>query len=158
MATEPIKISGMTQAQRNAIIAALGCKTIHRMNNGDSLPVDFEPDELIIDTGITTNLTYTVPIVIDIPEKYVPIYAEGEVQTIAKDTTLLIIDKDDVLLFEQMLDHDNLFTVLPSYPYGVFFNSGKFKYSINNSNYRDFSFRLIITFRKLSLTLKLPIP
>ena len=43
MATEPIKISGMTQAQRNAIIAALGCKTVHRMNNGDSLPVGFEP-------------------------------------------------------------------------------------------------------------------
>ena len=156
MATEPIKISGMTQAQRNAIIAALGCKTIHRMNNGDSLPVDFEPDELIIDTGIVTNLDWPeeqiVSAVIDIPEKYVPIYAECEVQTITTDAYLSIIDKDDVRLFEQELDHDNLFTILPSYPYGVFFNSGKFKYSINNSKYEDFSFRLIITFRKLSLT------
>ena len=65
MATEPIKISGMTQAQRNAIIAALGCKTIHRMNNGDSLPVGFEPDELIITipqiTGGLTELNFLVP-------------------------------------------------------------------------------------------------
>lgn len=63
MATEPIKISGMTQAQRNAIIAALGCKTVHRMNNGDSLPVGFEPDELIINTGVfeTNTLDIAVP-------------------------------------------------------------------------------------------------
>lgn len=155
MATEPIKISGMTQAQRNAIIAALGCKTIHRMNNGDSLPVDFEPDELIIDTGIVTNLDWPeAPIVsaeIDIPEKYVPIYAEIEVQTIATNTILSIIDKDDNRLFDHGLYNDNLFTVLPSYPFGPFSNSGKFKYEIN-SIYEDYSFRLIITFRKLSLT------
>lgn len=155
MATEPIKISGMTQAQRNAIIAALGCKTVHRMNNGDSLPVGFEPDELIIDTGIVTNLDWpedpVVSAVIDIPEKYVPIYAECEVQTIT-GAYLSIIDKDDNRLFDQQLDNDNLFTVLPSSPFGTFFNSGKFKYEINNSGYEDFSLRLIITFRKLSLT------
>jgi hypothetical protein len=156
MATEPIKISGMTQAQRNAIIAALGCKTVHRMNNGDSLPVDFEPDELIIDTGITTNLTYTVPIVIDIPEKYIPIYADGEVQTKGATCWLRISDKDGLDLLIIQLNTDNIFSILPcygtDYSFGSLNNFGKFNYYVDNDNNEDFSFRLIITFRKLSLT------
>ena len=77
------------------------------------------PDELIIDTGIVTNLDWPeAPIVsaeIDIPEKYVPIYAEIEVQTITTDATLAIIDKDNNRLFEKNLDNANLFSVLPSY-------------------------------------------
>lgn len=76
MATEPIKISGMTQAQRNAIIAALGCKTIHRMNNGDSLPVDFEPDELII--TIPQIIGGLTELNVLIPNGYSPYFASGK--------------------------------------------------------------------------------
>ena len=155
MATEPIKISGMTQAQRNAIIAALGCKTVHRMNNGDSLPVDFEPDELIIDTGITTNLTYTDPVVIDIPEKYIPIHADIEIQT-QGNSYLGIADRFVLTLFYKLLDQDNYFAFLPmsgsDYGDNTFLNFGKFNYFVVNDNNEDFSFRLILTFRKLSLT------
>ena len=155
MATEPIKISGMTQAQRNAIIAALGCKAIHRMNNGDTLPVDFEPDELIIDTGITTNLTYTDPVVIDIPEKYIPIHADIEIQT-QGDSYLGIADKTGLDLFYKRLQQDNYFAVLPmpgsDYSDNTLIYFGKFNYYVDNDNNEDFSFRLIITFRKLSLT------
>ena len=114
------------------------------MNNGDSFAMDFEPDELIIDTGISnkSNLT-TAPIVsvIDIPEKYVPIYAEIEVQTITTDATLSIIDKDDNRLFEQTLDKDNLFCCsakLSLWPFFLFLILG-------NSN-----IQLIIVVMKIS--------
>lgn len=43
---EPSKISELTQDQRNALIAALGCKTVYPMINGESLPLDFLPDEI----------------------------------------------------------------------------------------------------------------
>ena len=155
MATEPIKISGMTQAQRNAIIAALGCKTVHRMNNGDTLPVDFEPDELIIDTGITTNLTYTDPVVIDIPDKYIPIYADVEVQT-QSGVVLGISDKGELSLLRITLNFEQFLSVLPStgddYSLGYLNEFGKFNYYVDNDDNNDFSFRLILTFRKSSLT------
>ena len=63
MALEPKKISDLTQEQRNALIASLGCKTIHRMNLGDSLSEDFAPDELHIDTGVVSaeSFSFTPP-------------------------------------------------------------------------------------------------
>lgn len=69
MSIEPGKISELTQVQRNALMSALGCKSIHRMNNGDSLPAGFEPDEIIIDSGVfasTDPFTFTA-----IPDYYI---------------------------------------------------------------------------------------
>ena len=79
MATEPIKISEMTQAQRNAIIAALGCKTVHRMNNGDSLPVGFSPDEILIMFSVIETEAPETEHIINLPPYYYPseIQADG---------------------------------------------------------------------------------
>ena len=117
MATEPREISNMTQAQRNAIIAALGCKTIHRMNNGDSLPVDFEPDELIITipqiTGGLTELNVLIP------NGYSPYFAFGKdiVGDFKNNGSVLIIFVDNRDLFTLDFGTGVYTSSPPSLPY-----------------------------------------
>jgi len=71
---EPKKISELSQAQRNALITALGCKTIYRMNNGDPFPIDLEPDEIVIKIPFPGADGILVPVQ-NIPTTYRLVYA-----------------------------------------------------------------------------------
>lgn len=97
MAVDPKKISAMTQTQRNAIIAALGCKTIFTIDDGDSLPTGFTPDELIVCTGVIDvnfNGSEGNPYLqINIPYGYYPVSVEAK--SIDNIDPLIILDADE---------------------------------------------------------------
>ena len=102
MAIEPAKISELTQVQRNALIAALGCKTIHRMNYSDSLPDGFEPDEI----EISFNIDLTDPLFIEAIPNYAPFFIKGF--NIEDNPYFQIVNDDEEILFQSSVSDNDI--------------------------------------------------